>query len=52
MRPHTLLIVATSVDGKITTQERDLHAFGGDEDQDLIEELRASTGRILLPYKS
>lgn len=48
MRPHTLLNVATSIDGKITTQARDLHAFGGDEDQDLVEELRASADAVMI----
>src|SRR6185503_17261364 len=48
MRPHTLLNVATSINGKITTPTRDLHAFGGDEDQDLLEELRASADAVMI----
>ena len=48
MRPHTLLNVATSIDGKVTTQARDLHAFGGDEDQELMEELRTSVDAVMI----
>jgi riboflavin-specific deaminase-like protein len=48
MKPHTLLNVATSIDGKITTGARDFHKFGGDEDRDFMETLRASADAVIV----
>ena len=48
MRPHTVLNIAISIDGKVTTRDRKFHAFGGEEDQDLMEKLRASADAVMI----
>lgn len=45
---HTFINVATSIDGKLTTQDRELHAFGGDEDRSLMEDLRADADAVMI----
>jgi riboflavin-specific deaminase-like protein len=48
MRPHIVLNAAVSIDGKISTVARDFHAFGGKEDADLMDELRASADAVMI----
>lgn len=48
MRPFTYLNLAISVDGKITTADRKLHGFGGPEDRDLMDELRARADAVMI----
>lgn len=48
MRPQTYLNLAISVDGKITTADRGLHGFGGPEDRDLMDELRARADAVMI----
>lgn len=48
MRPLTYLNLAISVDGKITTADRRLHGFGGPEDRDLMDELRARADAVMI----
>lgn len=48
IRPFTYLNVATSLDGKITTAARDLIGFGGPEDQDRMDQLRAGADAVMI----
>lgn len=48
MRPQTYLNLAISVDGKITTADRALHGFGGPDDRDLMDELRAQADAVMI----
>jgi len=47
-RPFTVLNVATSIDGRITTPQRDLIGFGGAEDRDRMDQLRADADAVLI----
>ncbi len=48
MRPFTFLNVASSIDGKITTRARDYHGFGGVEDRELMDDLRAKADAVMI----
>ncbi|MDF0552318.1 dihydrofolate reductase family protein [Kamptonema sp. UHCC 0994] len=48
MRPFTFINLAISIDGKISTFDRKLQAFGGIEDQELMEDLRAKADAIMI----
>ncbi|HBH54132.1 MAG TPA: hypothetical protein DDY91_19780 [Planctomycetaceae bacterium] len=47
-RPFTFGNLAISVDGRISTADRALHGFGGAEDRDLMEELRARADAVII----
>jgi 2,5-diamino-6-(ribosylamino)-4(3H)-pyrimidinone 5'-phosphate reductase len=47
-RPFTCLNLAISIDGRITTADRDLVGFGGPEDRDRMDQLRAAADAILI----
>ncbi len=47
-RPFTVANFAMSLDGRITTKDRATHAFGGPEDRDLMERLRAEADAVII----
>jgi 2,5-diamino-6-(ribosylamino)-4(3H)-pyrimidinone 5'-phosphate reductase len=48
MKPFIKLNVAISIDGKITTAARDFHGFGGSEDRERMDGLRAWSDAIVI----
>lgn len=48
MRPFIAMNAAISIDGKLTTADRDLHGFGGPEDRALMEDLRAEADAVMI----
>ena len=48
MRPHVVLNAAISIDGKISTAARDYFSFGGEEDAELMDELRAEADAVMI----
>ncbi len=48
MRPRIILNAATSIDGKISTTARDYYGFGGAEDAELMDELRAEADAVMI----
>ncbi|MFN5530501.1 MAG: RibD family protein [Planctomycetaceae bacterium] len=47
-RPYTVGNLAISIDGRISTVDRHLHGFGGPQDRDLMEQLRAAGDAIMV----
>jgi len=47
-RPYTVGNLAISIDGRISTVDRLLHGFGGPQDRDLMEQLRAAADAIMI----
>ncbi|MFM8224280.1 MAG: RibD family protein [Planctomycetaceae bacterium] len=47
-RPYTVGNLAISIDGRISTVDRLLHGFGGPQDRDLMEQLRAAADAIMV----
>ncbi len=47
-RPFVSLNMASSIDGKITTREREKFRFGSDEDRDLMQQLRSRADAVLI----
>src|SRR5690349_16636095 len=48
MRPYVVLNAAISIDGKLSTAGRDYHGFGGEEDADLMDELRSEADAVMI----
>ncbi|HWP41622.1 MAG TPA: dihydrofolate reductase family protein, partial [Blastocatellia bacterium] len=47
-RPRITLNMASSIDGKISTFEREKIRFSSDEDRELLEELRSEADAVLI----
>ena len=47
-RPFIFLNMASSIDGKITTREREKFRFASDDDRDLMQELRSRADAVLI----